>query len=259
MKDQVKEAIESAKAHLDQAIAELDTVPAIDRETLGYTAHKLKNYLSFVGAAPDVLEVYLAGFPDEQVQVWVESLQHAVQLMKHEVGRLMFSSPGAEPLLRLEKVDIGLLAFRACNFYRHKAVWKKIQIQSDFKSDFCFARTDRVTVAVVFDNLLSNALKFSDNGKRVWVDVFSDQDHVTFTVRDEGRGFGPEDMARLFQKGVRLSNAPTGGEPTLGFGLAIAKEIIEKLDGRIWCESRPGQGASFHVRLPAYKATPSAS
>jgi signal transduction histidine kinase len=209
-----------------------------------------------VGAASELLEVYLAGFPDEQVHVWIESLQHAVQLMKHDVGRLMLSAQGAPPPFKREKVDLALLAFRACNFYRHKAAWKKIQINSKLKTDCCYAWTDRVAVAVVLDNLLSNALKFSDNGKQVWVDVTADPDHVTCTVRDEGRGFSPEDMARLFQKGVRLSNTPTGGETTLGFGLAIAREIIEKLGGRIWCESQPGQGASFHVRLPAYREAP---
>ncbi len=251
MRQQVKDALENARVNLDQAIADLDTIPQIDAETLGYTAHKLNNYLSVVGAASELLEVYLAGFPDEQVHVWVESLQHAVQLMKHDVGRLMFSAHGSQPAFKRDKVDMALLAFRACNFYRHKAAWKKIQINSDLKPDCCFAWTDRVAVAVVLDNLLSNALKFSDNGKQVWVDVQADQDHVICTVRDEGKGFSPEDMARLYQKGVRLSNAPTGGEPTLGYGLAISKDIIEKLGGSLWCDSQPGQGASFHARLPA--------
>jgi signal transduction histidine kinase len=100
---------------------------------------------------------------------------------------------------------------------------------------------------------MHDALKFSDNGKRVWVDVRAGEGHVTCTVRDEGKGFSPDDMARLFQKGVRLSNSPTGGETTLGYGLAIAKDILEKLGGDIRCESRPGSGSSFHVRLPACK------
>jgi signal transduction histidine kinase len=45
---------------------------------------------------------------------------------------------------------------------------------------------------------------------------------------------------------------PTGGEPSSGYGLAVAKELIEKLNGEIWCENRPGQGASFAFRLPIY-------
>jgi signal transduction histidine kinase len=220
---------------------------------VGYTAHKLKNYLTIVGATADLLGVYLAGHPDEQVQAWIEGLQHAVQLMKHEASRLMFSANGIEPKLRLEKVDIALLAFRMCNFYRHKAAWKKIEINSEFESDGCLAWTDRVSVAVVLDNLLSNALKFSETGKQIWVGVRAEPGHIVCTVRDEGPGFQAEDHVRLFQKGARLSNSPTGGEPSLGYGLVIAKDLVEKLEGSIWCESQPGRGAKFHVQLPAYK------
>ncbi len=253
MKNQVMESIENARANLDQAIADLETIPEIDAETVGYTAHKLKNYLTVVGATAELLEVYLAGHPDEQVQIWIEGLQHAVQLMKHDIGRLMFSANGTEPMFKLEKVDVALLAFRGCNFYRHKAAWKKIQVHSELQPDSCFAWTDRVAIAVVLDNLLSNALKFSENGKQIWVTVRREQDHIVCTVRDDGPGLSVEDQARLFQRGVRLSNSPTGGEPTLGYGLVIAKDLVEKLGGSIWCESHPGRGATFHFRLPAFR------
>lgn len=253
MKKQVMESLENARANLDKAIAGLETIPEIDAETMGYTVHKLKNYLTVVGATLELLEVYLAGHPDEQVQIWIEGLQHAVQLMKHDIGRLMLSANGTEPMFKLEKVDMAMLAFRMCNFHRHRAAWKKIQLHAEFQPDSCFAWTDRVAVGVVLDNLLSNALKFSENGKQIWVAVHTAQDHVVCTVRDEGPGLSVEDHARLFQKGVRLSNAPTGTEPTTGYGLAIAKDLVEKLGGSIWCESHSGGGASFSVRLPAFR------
>ena len=253
MKKQVTESLELARANLDQAIAGLEQIPELNAESVGYTAHKLKNYLTVVGATAELLEVCLAGHPDEQVQIWIEGLQHAIQLMKHDVSGLMLTANGTEPNFKLEKVDMALLAFRCCNFYRHKAAWKKIQVNSELQPDRFFAWTDRVAVAVVFDNLLSNALKFSENGKQIWVTVQAEQDHIICIVRDEGPGLSVEDHARLFQKGVRLSNAPTGGEPTLGFGLVIAKDIVEKLGGTLWCESQPGHGACFHVRLPAFR------
>jgi signal transduction histidine kinase len=57
----------------------------------------------------------------------------------------------------------------------------------------------------------------------------------------------------LFQKGVRLTPTPTGGEPSTGYGLAVARHLIEKLDGAIWCESTLGQGCCFSFRLPAFE------
>jgi signal transduction histidine kinase len=66
-------------------------------------------------------------------------------------------------------------------------------------------------------------------------------------------GLGPEDRARLFQRGVRLSAQPTGGEPSTGYGLAVAKDLVGQLGGEIWCDSQPGQGACFSVRLPVWR------
>jgi signal transduction histidine kinase len=62
-----------------------------------------------------------------------------------------------------------------------------------------------------------------------------------------------EDQKRLFNRGVRLGTATTAGESSSGFGLAIAKDLLERMGGSIWCESQPGQGACFSFRLPVYQ------
>jgi hypothetical protein len=67
MKQQVAEALENAKASLDQALAGLEKITEFEAETVAYTAHKLKNYLAVVGAASELLEVYLAGHPVEKI------------------------------------------------------------------------------------------------------------------------------------------------------------------------------------------------
>ena len=243
----------SARTNLDQALAGLEHMPETDHRLVSYTAHKLKNYLTVVGATADLFEVYFAGSPDEQLRIWIEGLQHAVHLMHHDINRMMLSANGIEPAFKFEKVDMGLLVFRASNFYRRKAEWKKIQVNSELQPDCCFARTDRVAVAAALDNLLSNAFKYSANGRRIWVEVRRDTDHIVCTVRDEGPGFSAEDQARLFQPGVRLANSPTGGELSTGYGLAVAKDLVERMGGSIGCESRPGQGAAFSIRLPEFK------
>jgi signal transduction histidine kinase len=69
-------------------------------------------------------------------------------------------------------------------------------------------------------------------------------------VQDEGPGLTPEDLPKLFQKGLTLGTVTTGGETSSGYGLAVAKEIVMRLKGSIWCESTFGEGASFFFRLP---------
>jgi signal transduction histidine kinase len=109
--------------------------------------------------------------------------------------------------------------------------------------------TDRVAVAAILDNLLSNSVKYSEPGKRIRVIVAEGPEHLMCHVQDEGPGLSAEDQSRLFGRGVRLTPQPTGGEASSGFGLAIARDLIEKLGGKIWCESSLGQGARFSFSL----------
>jgi signal transduction histidine kinase len=110
--------------------------------------------------------------------------------------------------------------------------------------------TDPMALAAVLDNLLSNAVKFSPPDRRIWLSVERQTDRVIWRVRDEGPGLSAADQAQLFQGGVRLSPQPTAGEPSSGYGLAAAKQLVEQLGGAICCESQPGQGATFAVSLP---------
>jgi signal transduction histidine kinase len=103
----------------------------------------------------------------------------------------------------------------------------------------------------ILENLLSNALKFSYPGSRVFVRLRTDEAWLYLQVADEGPGLSPADHARLFGKFQRLSVRPTGGEPSSGLGLSIVKKYVELMGGKVWCESEKGKGARFVVQLPA--------
>lgn len=79
------------------------------------------------------------------------------------------------------------------------------------------------------DNLISNAIKFSGPGSRVW--VIADADECEIRVRDEGPGLTEADRDGLFKSFSRLSARPTGGEPSTGLGLSIAMRFIQAMDG----------------------------
>src|SRR5262249_48711925 len=81
--------------------------------------------------------------------------------------------------------------------------------------------------------------------------VWGEAGSAVCSVRDEGPGLSEADLARLFQKGVRLAPQPTAGEPSTGYGLAVAKSLVDKLGGEIWCLSKVGEGSSFQSRPPA--------
>ena len=107
---------------------------------------------------------------------------------------------------------------------------------------------DRMQLAQVFQNLLSNALKFHDERPpRVHVSAARDGDAWWFSVRDEGIGFDPQLAEHIFTIFQRFSPDEF---PGTGIGLAICRKIVKRHGGRIWAESAPGEGSVFHFTLP---------
>jgi signal transduction histidine kinase len=104
-------------------------------------------------------------------------------------------------------------------------------------------------MAHVFQNLLSNALKYSKEGVPPRVHVSSRQEGQQWivSIQDNGLGFEPQYAERIFGLFKRLYNEEY---PGTGLGLAICKRIVERYGGRIWAEGRPGDGATFYFSLP---------
>ena len=252
-KEKVASAIARAQADLVAALSELDKMPAFDPGSVAFVAHALNNFLVVIGGTVQMLRMQLGDNADAQVQVWLEGLRHAADLMTRTVSQLVNASASIGSQLRLETVDLPLLVQRACTYFQSVADQKTIRIVVEADAGIPPVRTDRVVVVAVLDNLVSNAIKYSQPEKQIRVRVRGDGSWGVCEVRDEGPGLSLANHARLFQRGVRLTPTPTGGEPSTGYGLAVAKELIEKLGGVIWCESVLGQGSCFGFRLPAYQ------
>lgn len=252
-KDQIVSSIVKARAELEDALLELEKLPAISQSSIFFAAHALNNFLTVTGGTVELLSLSLANHPDPQVHIGLEALQQATNLMTHTVGQLMNASTDREAKLRFEQVDLPVMTKRFCTYYDRIAGRKQIRFVSESTVDVPSVWTDRVATAAVLDNLFSNAVKYSPPGTRIWVHVSADRDGVVCRVRDEGPGLSEEDQANLFRPGARLTPKPTGGETSTGYGLAVAKELIERVGGTIWCESALGKGACFSFRLPRYQ------
>jgi signal transduction histidine kinase len=255
-KEVIASAIARAQADLTEALSELEKMSHFGAGSIAFATHALNNYLSVTGAAVQLISRRLADHPDAQIRVWLEGLAHATQLMGHIVSQMMSASVGAEAELRFEKVDLPGMVQRFCDFYERTAGRKSIRLIVESSVDVPPAWTDRVACASVFDNLLSNAIKYSKPGTQVRIRVRREKADVVCEVTDEGPGIDEKDQARLFQKGARLTPQPTGGESSTGYGLAVARELMEKLGGDIWCESTLGQGSTFFIRLPVHQQPP---
>jgi signal transduction histidine kinase len=116
-------------------------------------------------------------------------------------------------------------------------------------------RADAEAVERILNNLLSNALKYSAPGTPIVV-TLARGDEVVVSVTDSGPGIPPADLKRLFERYFRAHDAHSKSGPGLGLGLYIAKQLVEKHDGRIWAESELGKGSTFSFSLPESEDSP---
>jgi signal transduction histidine kinase len=108
---------------------------------------------------------------------------------------------------------------------------------------------DRDRLIQVIVNLLSNAAKFTPDG-RIRVSAAADDDEVRVSVADTGIGIAPEDQERIWRSYEQVASHRSDGPRGTGLGLPICRRIIEEHGGRMWLESEPGQGSTFHFALP---------
>ena len=108
----------------------------------------------------------------------------------------------------------------------------------------------------VFDNIISNAVKYSPLGGTITITLSASHEMVRVAVKDEGIGFTDDDKSKLFGFFQRLSAQPTGNESSSGVGLAIVKQIVDVHRGRVWVESDYGSGSTFIVELPIANEIP---
>jgi two-component system sensor histidine kinase/response regulator len=243
-------ALKSAHDRLKQLAEDRD-------ELLGILAHDLKNHLGGMHMSSQLLHHRVERLGDQRAARISENiLRSGGQLLSFVKEFLANSAADHGVALKPTTVSFSDAAANALQRYAETARSKQLVLETSLPADGTTVVADPSSLDQVLDNLLSNALKFSPAGGRIVVSVQSGADEVQCRIQDEGPGFTPEDRAKMFRRYARLSARPTDGEPSTGLGLSIVKKLIQAMDGKLVCESVPGQGAAFTVALPRPKTQP---
>ena len=248
------EALALRNTELGQKNRRLEELDHERVELMGIVAHDLKNPITAIRGLTEVLrEEHLAepvrvGMLDQLSLVNDQMLNLVTNLLdiNHlEYGMLNWGT---------ESFDITPFVVAIAERYMGASEAKNITIHLPETTEPMTVIASEQATMQVLDNLISNAVKYSPHGKNVFIRLKTNNDAVRMEIQDEGPGISPEDMKKLFGKFARLSARPTGGEHSTGLGLSIVKRMVEAMNGRVWCESELGKGATFIVELPASTA-----
>ncbi len=234
---------------LANALKNVEEANAFKTELLGIAAHDLKNPLQVIQGFAALIE---EGENSEQVKQFAKTIQSSSTRMLKLIKDLLETAALDSGKLDLNKTPTNVAdLLRAVAEHNRPNAEKKSQTLELDLAQNCLAELDVERMREVFENLVSNAIKYSPKGKRIQVSMRREGEMVCVAVKDEGQGLTEADKEKLFGKFQRLSARPTGGESSTGLGLSIVKQLVELHGGKVWAESDgKDKGATFFVELP---------
>ena len=253
--DELSEIDQQRLVYLEQRSTEIEQQTHDSREVAEDLFHKANNALFIVSVNINLITRGLVRSGDcgpeltKSLTLMAEKIDEIALVNRHLMAA---GTGGAGPLYLIHSyISLRSVIQRALEVFEDVAHAKEIRISWEAPAFPAVAIwTDGIALGTVLDNLLSNAIKFSPAGSEVKVAMHRTAQELICTVTDEGPGLSRDEVARLFQRGTPLGPRPTGGESSSGYGLAISRDVVHSLGGRIWCESTKGSGASFIFALP---------
>jgi len=251
LEEQARE-IEMANTALHEQNTALEHLSNEKNEFMGIAAHDLKNPLAQIIMASDATVRYYSRMSDDEIRAHLSRIGIVAKHMTEIICNLLDVNAieSGATSLHLVVLNGSLVLDGLVQEYLPRAERKNMSIHAEIPPNVAVYADERALTQII-DNLISNAIKYSPHGRNIVVRMYSQSEAVRIAVSDEGPGLSGEDKAKLFGKFARLSAQPTGGEHSTGLGLSIVKKMVEAMNGRVWCESELGKGATFIVELPA--------
>lgn len=151
----------------------------------------------------------------------------------------------------LQDVDLFDVSKFAIDTFEPLAKQKNIKMYMDAPESLII-KADRQEMEIIFNNLISNAVKYNQDGGKVYITLKDGGTSVNIIIEDTGIGMSAEDITKLFHEFVRIKNLSTKDIVGTGLGLSIVKKIVEIYNGNIDVSSNPGKGSTFTIVLPKY-------
>jgi PAS domain S-box-containing protein len=177
----------------------------------------------------------------ERTKGLLDLIKDLLDLSKIEAGKMV---QYMEPLSLQEVIQ------RVVDMMRAEAEGKKIDLQFSGPNQISLINADRNSMDGIFTNLISNAIKYTPEGGKVWVTLSEEGGFVKATVSDTGIGIKKEDLSRIFDKFYRVKTTETRQIIGTGLGLSIVQSIVDAHLGSISVDSEVGKGTTFTVLLP---------
>lgn len=236
-------------AYVQHQSDQLQAATEAQSKYLSFLSHDLRGGLNGVFLMIEVLKRELKEQP--QLSETVNDLDTMRRTLLETVGtmdRFLHAERFRKGKVQLKpgRIHLKHLLNEIVSQFSYQARDKGLQLRIDAAAD-CSITSDRELLALILQNLVSNAVKYSPRGEVVVTATSNEDRSCTVAVRDQGPGIAPERLSDLFSAFTR---GETHGQPGVGLGLSIARQAAGYLGAKLWAESTLGAGSTFYVQIP---------
>jgi signal transduction histidine kinase/methanogenic corrinoid protein MtbC1 len=225
----------------------------IKNEFMAVVSHELRTPLSAIQGFSELLLTQDA--PPERQRMWLEMInRESVRLsgLIEDMLSLAHIESGRIDL-RLERVDLEMVIRQVVEILRVGSSRHNFKIE--IESNLPAARTDRDKLIQILNNIIGNAIKYSSKGGNITIRANvspTNSELIQISISDQGVGIPEGDQTHIFEKYYRVRNGSTREVKGIGLGLAITRNLVELMGGRIWAESKLGVGTTFFFTVPVH-------
>jgi len=218
---------------------------------LSVLSHELKSPINAIEGYLNIMRDKQAGNNIEDYQVMINRSLERIKGMRSLIFDMLDFTriESGKKKRNLSKTDICEIAKMSVDTMEPMAIQKNIRIRKNF-DDNVILNADSSEIEIVFNNLISNAIKYNIENGSVDISILSTSENVKIIIEDTGIGMSDDDIKNLFKDFVRIKNEKTKNITGSGLGLSITKKIIELYQGQIITESKEGKGTKFTILLP---------
>jgi signal transduction histidine kinase len=232
-----------------QDVTRLRQLDELKSEFVHTVSHDLRRPLTMIEGQVHMIE--MLGPLNTAQQDYARRIRLSAQNMNRLVKDLLdFGRVESGVEIRRALVRIAEVVQNAVEELRSEAAAENVRLTVELPETLPEISADSSLLERALGNLLDNAIRFNRPGGSVLLSAGAVKDSLVISVKDTGIGIAPADQPRIFEKFYRAAPRDDPEHPAWGLGLAIVKSVAERHGGRVWFESRLGQGSTFYLGLP---------
>jgi signal transduction histidine kinase len=249
--DLIALAINRSKLESDAAMKEVaEQANRLQAEAMATLSHELRTPLAAIKGYSTALLLEEVDWPDEKKREFLNLIDQECDHLQTMIGDILDSSliDVDQMTLEMQPVRLQILAREVADEMKHRVKIHRLVV--DIPDSFPIIDADSFRIKQVIRNIVDNSIKYSPEGGLIVIRGEERPEDIVVSISDQGVGISQEDLIPLFERYFRVKDSTGYHIPGTGLGLPVARTIIEKHNGRIWAESKIGEGTTLYFSIP---------